>query len=104
MVLLAGSNEPHAAEDAAAGIPAGVVVHIKAPNGYDYLFLVLQAVGRVLQHIIEVGLARQDYRYLSTETIGGFCGVHIGNFAHTLTETISYADFDWTDFKFESNK
>ncbi|MBQ1837741.1 MAG: hypothetical protein II131_04245, partial [Neisseriaceae bacterium] len=28
-------------------------------------------------------LARMDYRYLSTETIGGFCGVHIGIFAHT---------------------
>ena len=45
-------------------------------------------------------LARQDYRYLSTETIGGFCGVHLGIFAHTLSKTISHADFDWTDFKF----
>ena len=42
-------------------------------------------------------LARQDYRYLSTETIGGFCGVHIGIFAHTLSKAISYADFDWTE-------
>ena len=46
-------------------------------------------------------LARMDYRYLSTETIGGFCGVHIGIFAHTLNKTISHADFDWTDFKFQ---
>ena len=45
-------------------------------------------------------LARMDYRYLSTETIGGFCGVHIGIFAHTLSKTISHADFDWTEFKF----
>jgi alpha-N-arabinofuranosidase len=45
-------------------------------------------------------LARMDYRYLSTETIGGFCGVHIGIFAHTLTKAISHADFDWTDFQF----
>ena len=40
-------------------------------------------------------LARMDYRYLSTETIGGFCGVHLGIFAHTLSKTISYADFDY---------
>ena len=49
-----------------------------------------------------VHLARQDYRYLSTETIGGFCGVHIGIFAHTLNKTQSYADFDWTDFNFKA--
>ena len=46
-------------------------------------------------------LARMEYRYLSTETIGGFTGVHLGIFAHTLSETISCADFDWTDFQFE---
>lgn len=46
-------------------------------------------------------LAHMDYRYLSTETIGGFCGVHIGIFAHTLTKTISHADFDWTEFRFD---
>ena len=40
-------------------------------------------------------LARMDYRYLSTETIGGFCGVHIGIFSHTLTKNISHADFDY---------
>ena len=45
-------------------------------------------------------LARQGYRYLSTETIGGFCGVHLGIFAHTLSNVISHADFDWTDFVF----
>ena len=39
-------------------------------------------------------------RFLSTETIGGFCGVHIGIFAHTLSSTVSHADFDWTEFKF----
>ena len=30
----------------------------------------------------------------------GFCGVHIGIFAHTLNKTVSQADFDWTDFEF----
>ena len=53
-----------------------------------------------IDNIEFVHLARQDYRYLSTETIGGFCGVHIGIFTHTLTKTISYADFDWTNFEF----
>ena len=49
------------------------------------------------EHFIH--LARQDYRYLSTETIGGFTGVHLGIFSYTLM-TESYADFDWTDFEF----
>jgi alpha-N-arabinofuranosidase len=40
-------------------------------------------------------LARMDYRYLSTETIGGFTGVHLGIFAYTLSKTVSYADFDY---------
>jgi alpha-N-arabinofuranosidase len=45
-----------------------------------------------------IHLARMDYRYLSTETIGGFTGVHLGIFTHTKTKNISHADFDWTDF------
>lgn len=40
-------------------------------------------------------LARMDYRYLSTETIGGFTGVHLGIFAYTLSKTVSHADFDY---------
>ena len=46
----------------------------------------------------------KEYAEKVTETIGGFTGVHLGIFAHTQTKTISYADFDWTDFRFETKK
>lgn len=40
-------------------------------------------------------LAKMEYRYLSTETIGGFTGVHLGLFAQSKTKCDAYADFDW---------
>lgn len=43
-------------------------------------------------------LTKMGFRYLSTETIGGFTGVHLGIFAHTLNASVSHADFDWTNF------
>ena len=40
-----------------------------------------------------------EYRYLSTETIGGFTGVHLGLFAQTKEKTDkSFADFDWFEY------
>ena len=44
-----------------------------------------------------VRLASQDYRYLSTETLGGFVGVHLALFAQGGTE--SQADFDFFDYE-----
>ena len=43
----------------------------------------------------------KEYAEKVTETIGGFTGVHLGIFAHTLSSVISHADFDWTDYKFD---
>lgn len=44
-------------------------------------------------------LAQMEYRYLSTETIGGFTGVHLGLFAQTKEKTDkSFADFDWFEY------
>lgn len=36
-----------------------------------------------------------DYRYLSTEVIGGFTGVMLGLFAQSEA---GYADFDWFEY------
>ena len=43
-------------------------------------------------------LAKMDFRYLSTEVIGGFTGVMLGVFAQGKT-TNGVADFDWFEYK-----
>ena len=72
------------------------IIYLRVTADPQYYHLYYSTDNKEFTH-----LARMDYRYLSTETIGGFCGVHIGIFAHTLTKTISHADFDWTDFEFK---
>lgn len=43
-------------------------------------------------------LCKMDFRYLSTEVIGGFTGVMLGVFAQG-TDKKGYADFDWVEYK-----
>ena len=74
------------------------IVYLRITADRQFYHLYYSTDGEEFTH-----LARMDYRYLSTETIGGFCGVHIGIFAHTLQQTISHADFDWTDFQFDNS-
>ncbi len=45
-----------------------------------------------------VELAKMEYRFLSTETIGGFTGVMLGLFAQCGNETGGYADVDWFEY------
>jgi len=42
-------------------------------------------------------LCKMDFRYLSTEVIGGFTGVMLGVFAQG-TDKKGYADYDWFDY------
>lgn len=44
-----------------------------------------------------IRLASQDYRYLSTETLGGFVGVHLALFAQGDAESV--VDFDYFDYQ-----
>jgi alpha-N-arabinofuranosidase len=47
-----------------------------------------------------VELAKMEYRFLSTETIGGFTGVMLGLFAQSNSETRQgYVDVDWFEYK-----
>ena len=47
-----------------------------------------------------ISLAKMEYRFLSTETIGGFTGVMLGIFAQYKDEIIdSYVDVDWFEYK-----
>ena len=43
-------------------------------------------------------LAKMEYRFLSTETIGGFTGVMLGLFAQSSQETTGYVDIDWFEY------
>lgn len=43
-------------------------------------------------------LSKMDFRYLSTEVIGGFTGVMLGVFAQG-TDRKGYADFYWFEYK-----
>ncbi len=45
-------------------------------------------------------LAKMEYRFLSTETIGGFTGVMLGLFAQCQKEpTNGYVDIDWFEYQ-----
>lgn len=45
-------------------------------------------------------LAKMDFRYLSTEVIGGFTGVMLGVFAQSdVAKDKGYADIDWFEYK-----
>ena len=45
-------------------------------------------------------LGKMEYRYLSTETIGGFTGVMLGLFAQTSNPSDNgYVDIDWFNYK-----
>ena len=43
-------------------------------------------------------LAKMEYRFLSTETIGGFTGVMLGLFAQSKGQTDGYVDVDWFEY------
>ena len=43
-------------------------------------------------------LAKMEYRFLSTETIGGFTGVMLGLFTQCCQKTDGYVDVDWFEY------
>jgi alpha-N-arabinofuranosidase len=44
-------------------------------------------------------LAKMEYRFLSTETIGGFTGVMLGLYTQSKKHTDGYVDVDWFEYK-----
>ena len=45
-----------------------------------------------------ITLAKMEYRFLSTETIGGFTGVMLGLFTQSSKDTTGYVDVDWFEY------
>jgi alpha-N-arabinofuranosidase len=64
--------------------------YIRISSDKDYYYMQVSTDGKSF-----ATLAKMDFRYLSTEVIGGFTGVMLGLFAQGEA---GYADFDWFEY------
>ena len=68
--------------------------YLRITSDKDFYYLQASSDGKNF-----VELAKMEYRFLSTETIGGFTGVMLGLFAQCDNETgAGYADVDWFEY------
>ena len=73
---------------------SGTRAYLRITSDKDFYYLQASSDGKDF-----VGLAKMEYRFLSTETIGGFTGVMLGLFAQCGNETgAGYADVDWFEY------
>ena len=72
----------------------GTRAYLRITSDKDYYYLQASSDGT---NFIE--LAKMEYRFLSTETIGGFTGVMLGLFAQSNSKTDGYVDIDWFEYK-----
>lgn len=73
---------------------SGTRAYLRITSDKDFYYLQASSDGKDF-----VGLAKMEYRFLSTETIGGFTGVMLGLFAQCDNETgAGYADVDWFEY------
>ena len=73
---------------------SGSRAYLRITSDKDFYYLQASSDGKNF-----VELAKMEYRFLSTETIGGFTGVMLGLFAQCGNETSGgYADVDWFEY------
>ena len=73
---------------------SGTRAYLRITSDKDFYYLQASSDGKDF-----VELAKMEYRFLSTETIGGFTGVMLGLFAQCGNETGGgYADVDWFEY------
>ena len=73
---------------------SGTRAYLRITSDKDFYYLQVSSDGKDF-----VELAKMEYRFLSTETIGGFTGVMLGLFAQCGNETSGgYADVDWFEY------
>lgn len=75
----------------------GHIVYLRITSDKDFYHLWYSEDNRSFKR-----MASMEYRYLSTETIGGFTGVHLGLFAQNNGSVGGYADFDFFDYQVTS--
>lgn len=69
-------------------------VYLQIMSDKDYYYMQYSTDGKQFKT-----LTKMDFRYLSTEVIGGFTGVMLGVYAQGTDN--GYADFDWFEYKTE---
>lgn len=69
----------------------GKSLYLRIWSDQNYYYLAASADGKQYQT-----LGKMDYRYLTTEVIGGFTGVMLGLFAQG--DSLGWADFDWMEY------
>ena len=70
----------------------GNKAYLRISSDGAYYYMQASADGKMFET-----LAKMDFRYLSTEVIGGFTGVMLGVFAQG--ESLNgFADFDWLEY------
>ena len=69
-------------------------VYLRITSDAAYYYMQVSDDGKRFQT-----LAKMDFRYVSTEVIGGFTGVMLGVFAQCTSLDNIYADFDWFEYK-----
>ena len=73
---------------------SGTRAYLRITSDKDFYYLQASSDGKDF-----VELAKMEYRFLSTETIGGFTGVMLGLFAQCGNEKgAGYADVDWFEY------
>ena len=74
---------------------SGTRAYLRITSDKDFYYMAASADGTNY-----TPLAKMEYRFLSTETIGGFTGVMLGLFAQsTQASTEGYVDIDWFEYK-----
>ena len=69
-------------------------VYLRITSDAAYYYMQVSDDGKSFQT-----LGKMDFRYVSTEVIGGFTGVMLGVFAQCTSPDNIYADFDWFEYK-----
>ena len=73
----------------------GNLAYLRITSDKDFYYMMVSS-----DNSNYISLAKMEYRFLSTETIGGFTGVMLGIFAQCKDEiSDSYVDVDWFEYK-----
>ena len=73
----------------------GDLAYLRITSDKDFYYMMASSDG-----VNFTQLAKMEYRFLSTETIGGFTGVMLGLFAQCSQEAINgFVDVDWFEYK-----
>ena len=72
----------------------GDKAYLRITSDKDFYFMQVSSDG-----ISFATLAKMEYRFLSTETIGGFTGVMLGLFTQCSQKTTGYVDVDWFEYR-----